>query len=99
MDFEEIDRGLYSPKYQGVLTNQSKDHNSMRTGSVSGVFTHLPKVGKVLIFIGKPLTSAGNVRMIATSLVQSVDHQLPGQVVIFHTKNSTYRLDYSRLEK
>lgn len=108
-EFKEVNKSMYFPqipglnddpsKYRGVFSNQSVDHNSLRTNSVEGEFTSLPKIGRPFNIIGESLTLGGSMRLITTSLVTKIDQHLPGQAIVFQTENSRYRLDYSEIEE
>jgi hypothetical protein len=86
--------------WEGVLTNESSNHNNLRTKSVKGMFRKKPTIGESFTIIGKSLSSAGNVRLVTTSHVVSFRQELPDTVVIFETETgSTYRLDYYRTDE
>ena len=107
MYFPEIQLNNYFPEipfdnrpgYEGVLTNESPDHNNLRTKSVQGTFRKTPEVGKVFWIFGKPLTEGALTRSVNTSPVKSIKHEMDG-VVVFETESgSTYRLDYFQIEE
>jgi hypothetical protein len=98
MYFPEIPFGN-SPGYEGILTNESPNHNNLRTKSVQGTFKKIPKVGERFVIFGSSLTPGGIARMVSTSPVESMDYELIGSVVFKTETGSTYRLDYHRVEE
>ena len=94
--FPEIP-GLTEPiEYKGIFSNQSKDHNNLRTNSLEGHFTKPPAVGKPFSIAGQSLTEGGSMRLVSTSPVTEILMDTGGSV-IFKTENSEYRLDYYAL--
>lgn len=88
------------PGYEGILTNESPNHNNLRTKSVEGQFRKLPEEGRAFFIFGEPLNKAANLRSINTSPVKSIKHELRGSTMLFKTETgSTYRLDYYRIEE
>ena len=88
-----------TPEYEGIFSNESEDHNNLRTNSMKGRFTKLPKIGQRFSIVGESLTPGGSLRYINTSIVMGVESELPGQTIVFFTENSKYRLDYSEIEE
>lgn len=86
-----------APEYEGIFSNESKDHNNLRTNSMKGRFAKMPEVGKRFSIVGESLTPGGILRYINTSIVMGVESELPGQTIVFFTENSKYRLDYHRI--
>ena len=90
----------HAPQYSGVLTNESKDHNNLRTDSVKGQFSKLPQVGHFFNIVGESLTPEANMRYVNTSKVKKILRELRGQTMVFETESgSKYRLDYYPIEE
>jgi hypothetical protein len=80
--------------YKGIFTKVSDNTNAMRTKSMEGWSDELPTLGHSFIFTGKALTKGAYARMLLTSRVTKIVHELPQQSILFNTENSTYRFDY-----
>ena len=74
----------------GKLTKLSRNKNDLRTNSMEGVFSEPPTIGKRFAITGKPLTKGASIRLIDTSVVQSVEEEEDGWR--FQTENSKYRI-------
>jgi hypothetical protein len=88
-----------SPGYEGILTNESPNHNNLRTKSVQGPFKTPPKKGEPFVILGEPLNKQASLRYVTTSRVESMDYALIGPAVFKTESGSTYRLDYHRVEE
>lgn len=88
------------PVYSGILSNESPNHNNLRTTSVQGQFANLPEVGKMFTMVGEALTPEATMRYVNTSIVKDIGFNIADQTIVFETESgSTYRLDYSRIEE
>lgn len=82
-----------SPAYEGLLTKLSTNRGGLRTTTVQGTFNKLPKKGERFNITGEGLTEGSIMRLVTTSLVTEIVHQIGGTIT-FKTENSEYRLDY-----
>lgn len=77
--------------YHATLTKVSTNENALRTPSVEGWFTKLPKIGDSFIIYADAITEGViGVRIVGTSLVVRIDGEE------FQTENSVYRLEKLR---
>jgi len=80
------------PEYRVRLT-RVENGSALRTSEVEGTTSALPAVGKPFLMFGEPLDpTVGNVRMVETSPVKSIEN-VNRRALQFTTRNSTYRLD------
>jgi len=89
----------HAPQYSGILSNESPNHNNLRTNSVKGQFSKPPKIGEMFCMVGESLDPSASMRHVNTSPVVSMDYELIGVVVFKTESGSTYRLDYHRIEE
>jgi len=79
--------------YNIILTKLCSNHNNVRTPIVEGECTYLPIKGRIFTMVAPPLDGAKMVRFLHTTVVQDCIND--GITYMFHTRNSTYRLDIS----
>lgn len=86
----------------GVLRRVEKSEKSgnLRTNEVRGFFQFLPEKGQSFRMSSESLTEGKHVRLIATSVIQSVTSSLEGTFYQFRFKtlNSTYELTVEAIE-
>jgi len=72
------------------LIRLESKHQNLRTDTVLGFCGKLPALGEEFRLFAKALTAPEALRLVTTSLVQSIENI--GDDVEFHTDNSHYRL-------
>lgn len=77
-------------RYQVILEKICSTHDNLRTNTVEGFTTELPKKGDYFSIVGESLTPGLMARVVTTTEVQSVE--VMGDEYQFTTMNSTYRL-------
>ena len=80
--------------YNARLTKIESNHKNLRTNSMEGEISDLPKIGFPLIIVNdKPLDpKAGDSRMIWTTNIVEINKKSDEEYE-FKTQNSTYKLD------
>jgi len=78
--------------YQVELSRLQSNNNALRTPTVKGVASELPKVGVGFIMTGASLTPGAAFRLIHTSEVTEVGELVDG-LIDFDTLNSSYVLE------
>ena len=73
------------------LTKLCSNHDHVRTPEIVGECGYLPIKGRIFTMVAPPLDKTKAVRFLHTTIVQDVIHD--GETYMFHTRNSTYRLD------
>jgi hypothetical protein len=67
---------------------------SLRSPEISGYYLVLPKVGRGFRFFSTPFGDEGEVRVVTTSVVTSIESL--GSTVLFTTRNSDYAIVVER---
>ncbi|MBC7458190.1 MAG: hypothetical protein H7235_07935 [Bdellovibrionaceae bacterium] len=91
MELEKLkNRGLL--KRLAIRSDAIVSDDPLRTSEVFGYFDNLPKAGNCFVIYSTPLdSSAGNVRIVTTSKIISIE-VLPRGLIRFATQNSFYEL-------
>lgn len=76
-------------EYLVRLTKIRSNHKNLRTDEIEGVTLDLPKEGKYFQMFGKGLEFG--TRAITTTTIKKVEQM--GSEYLFHTLNSTYKLE------
>lgn len=77
--------------YNVKLIKVRSNHSNVRTDEIEGVTADLPEAGKPFVLVGESLAFEGGGRIIQTTTIEKVE-QL-GDEYLFHTANSTYKLE------
>jgi hypothetical protein len=80
--------------YNITLTKLCSNHNHVRSPIIEGECVFLPIKGRIFTMVATPLDKTKAVRYIHTTVIQEIIND--GTTYMFHTRNSTYRLDISR---
>lgn len=80
-------------KYKGRLTKISENDNAVRTITMCGEYSELPRVGSRFTIYGEPLDRTKDYRMIRTGLIKEIKTRPDLEGVILVTENSTYELE------
>jgi hypothetical protein len=73
------------------LTKLCSNHDAIRTATITGECVLLPIKGRIFTMVALPLDKTKVVRYIHTTVIQDIIND--GTTYMFHTRNSTYRLD------
>lgn len=74
-----------------ILTKLCSNHDNIRTPTIEGECGYLPIKGRIFTMVAPPLDESKVVRYLHTTIVQDCIND--GVTYMFHTRNSTYRLD------
>jgi hypothetical protein len=77
--------------YNVILTKLCSNHNHIRTPVIEGECGYLPIKGRIFTMVAPPLDNTKETRFLHTTIVQECIND--GTTYMFHTRNSTYRLD------
>ncbi len=83
--------------YKVKLTKVRSSHSNVRTNEIEGETLDLPEAGKSFVLIGESLAFKGGGRIIETTLIEKVEKM--DNEYLFHTANSTYKLEVLRKVK
>jgi len=79
------------PIYKVRLTKVRSNHTNLRTNTVEGETVSLPEKGKSFTLIADPLNPNADFRSVETTAIELVEKM--GSEFMFHTQNSTYKLE------
>jgi hypothetical protein len=77
--------------YNVTLTKLCSNHNHLRTPEIEGECGTLPTKGQIFTMVAPSLDTSKVTRFLHTTIVQECIND--GTTYMFHTRNSTYRLD------